>query len=82
MNCEDQDFGLGKAGADLSGCLNAIYQRHEVIEDGNIWVGLRSLADSVFAVAGLCHHFPVGLRLQDPAEPRTHDLVVVGKEDT
>jgi hypothetical protein len=57
MNCEDQDFSLGYIGADLSGCLNAIYQRHGVIEHGNIWIGLHSFSDSVLAVAGLCRHF-------------------------
>ena len=38
--------------------------------------------DSLLAIGRLGHHFDVGLRFEDHAEPRTDELLVVDERDT
>jgi hypothetical protein len=71
-----------KASTDLSGRLNAMDPRHRVIEHGNVGLALLCLLDCLFAIARLCYDLPVGLPLDEPAQPGSYDLVVISDKYT
>jgi hypothetical protein len=82
VNCQDQYFDVRKASTDLSGRLNAMDPRHRVIEHGNVGLALLCLLDCLFAIARLCYDLPVGLPLDEPAQPGSYDLVVISDKYT
>jgi hypothetical protein len=56
--------------------------RHRVIEHGNVGLALLCLLDCLFAIARLCYDLPVGLPLDEPAQPGSYDLVVISDKYT
>src|SRR5262245_1459751 len=77
MHRKNQNFRLGQTRPNLPRRLHAVDTRQRIIEDGNVRLSLRRLADRLLAVGGLGNDLPVWLRGEDSAEARANDFVVI-----
>ena len=82
MHGEDQHLGLRLEGPDLARRVDPVHRRQLVVEDRHIRLGLGRQLHRLTAVLGLGHHLPARLAAQDRAQPRAHNVMVVGNQDT
>ena len=75
--------GIGSATpgpAIVAGRLEAVHHRHPDVEQAHVGPEAPRERDRLGAVGGLADDLDVGLRVEDHAEPRAHEVLVVGDQ--
>src|SRR6201991_3903859 len=61
--------------------LQAVHQRHRIVDDHDVRPRLQCQLDSLLAVGRLSADDPVRMRLNDCSESRTHDFMIIRNYD-